>query len=258
MWDVIIVISWESIKSPNPPAHIIIFFSAYMLATFVLGTEYMGCFTSFMVGSPYVEPPIETVEQLWNHTNRMWLGGRMSEYYIDYFGHIENVVDREFHMKIKNSTQEIQTAIEKLVDQPGDFVYFERKAVVEWNVCQYDIRLKGRNLYFSQETVGDYMTYVYFPKGFPYTEKFNRKILLLHDLGFVSYNHKKNIQTCNPEVERMMDMITLIHFKSGFYFTAIGYAVALVSLIVEAFIKIWHELQRAYRFYQQRIKTHQT
>ena len=59
------------------------------------------------------------------------------------------------------------------------------------NVCQYEIPLSGRNFHYGKDHIGHYDTYLYFEKHSPYTESFNRKILILHHMGVLFVNQAR-------------------------------------------------------------------
>ena len=160
MWDVIVVLTFNSIRCPHPPLAIIMFLSCYLLGTFILVSEYMSCFTSLMVSKSYITPPIDNVEQLWA-SKMLWLGGRMTDYYFDHFQNITDIEDRLLGLRWKNENEEAKIAIQKLLLRPDDYVYFERKGLIQWNICHHDIKLNGRRLYYSKETIGTYSTYLY-------------------------------------------------------------------------------------------------
>ena len=241
MWDVIVVLTWNSIRCPHPPLAIILFLSSYILGTFILGSEYMSCFTSLMVSKSYITPPVDNVEQLWE-SKMLWLGGRMTDYYFNHFQNITDIEDRLVGLRWKNENEEAKIAIEKLLQRPDDYVYFERKGLIQWNICHHDIKLNGRRLYYSQETIGAYSTYLYLKKNSFTTESSNRKILILQDMGIIQH-HQKRFHNQEMKSECLMtekekiEMITLIHMQTGFYLLAIGYLLALFSLIVECIVE---------------------
>ena len=243
IWDVIMILLWGSAKVPNPPTGIWILLSFYMLATFIIINEYMGAVTSFMVKTNYVSPPIETTEQLWQ-TNLDWLGGRMTDYYLNYFESIKEIKDRLVPLKLREASDEIDEAITTMLDHPEKYVYFEKKDVVEWDICQHSLDLQGRNLYYSHQTIGDYNTYHYLAKNSIYTELFNRKIILLHDMGIIRHNHLRFLtlqKACHRTYEEDAGMVSLDHFKIGLVLLGIGYMVAFYFFL--------HEIQDKIREY---------
>ena len=80
-----------------------------------------------MVKTNYISPPVETAEQLWNDTDLYWLGGRMTEYYLDYFNSMNDVDERLVPLKMKLESDEVQSSVTSLVKHPNEYVYFEKK-----------------------------------------------------------------------------------------------------------------------------------
>ena len=242
MWDIAIVLLWDSVGVRDPPLKVCLLLSTYMLATFILVGEYMGAVTSFMVKTKYLSPPIETAEQLWK-TDYKWIGGRIREYYLNYFDSIEDIEKRLVLLKFNVNADEIKNALTTLIDHPDEYVYFEKKGLIEWNVCQHSIDLRGRKLYYSRQTIGDYNTYLYLNKKSVYTEKLNRKILTLQDMGIIQMNNRRFInegtkRKCHLTDEEKVEMITLVHFKLGIVLLAIGYAIAFLKFVMEIRRKI--------------------
>ena len=166
----------------------------------------------------------------------------MTDYYIDRF---KNVTDIEAQVKImrwKEAEPEAPTAVKELLARPDDLVYFERAGLMEWNVCHYSIDLKGRKLYYSSETIGDYSTFMYLKKYSFTTEGFNRKILMLQDMGIIQYhqeifNDEQMKRECHIEEKDKAEMITLIHMYIGFYLLIVGFTLAMVSVFAEIITK---------------------
>ena len=70
------------------------------------------------------------------------------------------------------------------------------------------------------------------------TEGFNRKILLLQDMGIVQYNQKqlnneKTKSGCKPQETTKAEMVTLIHMSIGFYLLFLSFVLATIFLFVE-------------------------
>ena len=241
-WDATVVLCWDGIRSPQPPASVIILLSSYMLAIFLLISEYMGSFTSFMIMPAYVRPPVESLEQLRSMDDMMWLGGRMTSYYVKHFNNLE-MESRARIMLEKDDVPESPVAIGELLSNPDNLVYFEKEGLIKWSVCHYNITLNGRKLYYSKETIGDYYTYLYLQKGSIATELFNRKIMVLQDMGIIEYhqrlfNAEKIKIACLVEVANEAEIITLIHMMVGFYLLILGYGLALISLIAEMILHL--------------------
>ena len=188
IWQVVSICLWDTMHIPNPSISMIILLTGYCMATFVLITEYMSNFTSLMVVKEYHRHPIDKENQLWA-SDMKWISGRMTNYYVDYFSHIKDVVERLHHIRNKAESPELKSAIDILISNTDEYVYFEKRGLVEWGICNYDIDLADRKVYYSQDTVGNYYTYMYFRKGYPYTESFNRKILLLQEMAIINMNH---------------------------------------------------------------------
>ena len=248
IWDATVIACWDGIRAPYPPSAIIIFLSSYMLATFILINEYMGSFTSLMVTPSYVRPPIDSLEQLWK-TNMTWLGGRMTDYYVDRFKNMTNIEARLKFIRPKENKPETLTAVSELLTRPDDMVYFERAGLMQWNVCHYGIDLNDRKLYYSHETIGDYSTFMYLKKHSFTTESFNRKILLLQDMGIIQYhqdlfNDEKMKRECKIEENDKIEMVTLFHISIGFYMLNGGFTLAMVSVFAEITAKFKLKLMR--------------
>ena len=162
----------------------------------------------------------------------------MKGYYVRYFNSDE-IRERMEELKMNETTnEEVSTAIKTMINAPDKYVYFEKQGLVDWSVCEFSIDLRGRKLYFSKENLGYYYTFMYFRKESIYLEWFNRKITLLHDMGFISQNHLKFVQkqdrkNCQSNEEDLMKLITLVHFKSGFIVLAVGYGLALIAFCVK-------------------------
>ena len=236
LWDVIVITCWDVIRSKQPRWCIILLLSSYMVGNFFLISEYMSSFTALMVRKSYISPPINNVEQFWA-SKMKWLGGRMTEYYIDRLDFIPDFEDRLSLIRIKETGEEV-TAIEKVLKNPDDYVYFENKDFIAWSICHHNIDLKGRNIFYSEQTLGDYTTHLYLPKGSVETEAFNRKILRLQDMGLIHfhlrrYANERLSKICLEEKKENEEMIQLHHVQIGFYLIFIGYALALASLLIE-------------------------
>ena len=143
--------------------------------------------------------------------------------------------------KLKMNTtsgEEVSTAITSMINAPEKYAYFEQRGLIEWTVCEYTLDLKDRKLYYSKEQLGYYYTFLYFEKGAIYIKWFNKKITLMQDMGLINMNHvrftnQQNRENCQPDPKRLMEMITLVHFKSGFVFLAAGYGLAFVAFCVK-------------------------
>ena len=240
-WDVIAIVCMDRIRCSKPPIAFIIFLSSLMLSSLFLAKEYTESFTSLIITPSYVRPPVDYVEQLWK-TNRSWLGGRMTDYYADRFKDVTDIETRLKLIRWKQEEPEVPTALRELLARPDDLVYFERAGLVEWSVCRYGIDLKGRKLYYSSETIGDYSTFMYLKKRSVTTESFNRKILMLQDIGIIQYhqeifNDEQIKRECRIEVKDEKKMITLFHLYTGFYLLIAGFTFALISLLAEIITK---------------------
>ena len=236
LWDVSAIICWESAKFPNPPPCISILLSSYMLTMLLVITDYLGRYTSSVVTPGHRTEPIETVNDFLM-SDMEWIGGRMATYYLDLFSDVDNMQERL--IKISSDENEVKKALEKLLEFPEEYVYFEKQGLVEWSVCYDSLHLQNRSFFYSKETIGDYNTYLYFRKGSEYTEAFNRKILLLQDMGIIYQNHRwfltqNGLKRCQPEENNELELIKLEHFAYGFIIMAIGYGLALISLFKEA------------------------
>ena len=243
MWDAVTIICWDSIRVRQPSAATILLLLPYMLATTVLVSEYFSYYTSFMTTPAHITKPLDTKEQLWE-TQMDWIGGRMKNYYISYFNaSVDDVENRLRYLSEKEMGEEIKTAIEIMIAHPDEYVYFEKQGLIEWNICQHEIDLMGRKMYYSKETIGDYNTYMYFQKGSITTEALNRKILLLHELGIIQMNQRRYVNnaarpSCYEKKEITVEAITLANMKSGFYFLILGYVLALISFLKEMMKKV--------------------
>ena len=174
----------------------------------------------------------------------------MAEYYVEYFNSTDYIEERLRLLKPKEMAREIKSAVELMIDDPDKFVYFEKSGLVEWHICHHDIDLRGRNMHYSTETLGDYNTYLYFRKGYVHTESFNRKILLLHDMGFILNHHRKFVadstkDSCKIKKPPTVEMITLVNMRSGFYFLAFGYFLSFLSFIDEITEEVRKDLRHA-------------
>ena len=238
MWDVVVILFWNgSVRIPRPNAAIIILLSSYMLATKVLVSEYFSYYTLLCAIPDHITPPINTNEQLWN-SDLTWIGGRMKKHYVEHFSSIENIEERIRHLTFAEMEEEGKTAIELMISNPDKYVYFERAGEVDWNICNFDIDLKGRKMYYSKETIGDYYTFMYFRKNSIYIEAFNSKILRLHETGIILMNQRKFANAakhsrCYEKKEITVDMITLVNVKYAFTFILLGYLVSILCFIKE-------------------------
>ena len=235
MWTIAVILCWDSITIKQPSAPKIILLSTFMLTTLVLVSEYFSYYTSFMVSPSYIRDPIEKTEELWE-SDLKWIGGRMTEYYKDNFNStVKDLESRLLYLNPKELKEETKSATEILVANPDGYAYFEKQGVVEWGICHHKIDLKNRKMYYSKETIGDYNTYMYFPKGSVYTEPFNRRILLLHGTGIIRMNQRSFVNnvthfSCYEQEKISADMITLGNMKSGFYLLVIGYVISLLCI----------------------------
>ena len=234
LWDISVILAWDSIRIQQPPASIIILLSSFMLATLVLITEYMGVMTSSIAKPKHLTTPINTVEEFLA-SDFKWVGGRRTDYYLDYFQ--DEVEFEERLVRLKPEVDEVREALQKLLSNPEKNAYFEKKGLIEWSICQHSISLNGRNFYYSKDHVGNYFTHFLFPKYSPYTEVFNRKILLLQDMG-LSYKNQEiflvenDSQRCH-QYEEDIELVKLVHFRCGFMIMGIGYGLAFLGLLGE-------------------------
>ena len=235
LWDITAVICWDSAKIPQPPLCIIILLSSYMITMLLVVTDYLGSFTSFVVTPSYQREPIKTMDQFLK-SDMKWVGGRMTKYYLDYFTD-DNTMEVKL-VGIKADDAEVKRALEKLLAFPEENVYFERQSLIEWSLCHDPIKLDGRKLFFSEENIGGYFAFLYFRKGWPYTEAFNRKILILQDMHIIQQNHHRFIiendsRKCHLQEEESHELIKLRHFTSGALIMGIGYSLALILFVIE-------------------------
>ena len=245
-WDIATIMCWESVKVPKPSVGIAVLLGSYLLATHVLITEYLGEITSYMVNPSYERPPIESTEQIFE-AKMMWIGGRMTDYYVNYFSYLEGVEDQLRLLRPTEMKHEEKSAIEMMIRNPDRYVYFEKAGLVEWNICKYGIDLDNRKMYYSKETVGDYNTHMYFQKKAPYTETFNRKILLLQDTGIIKMNQRRFFQnttksSCYEKKQYDMALITLVHISSGFLVMGFGFLMVILAFVYELIARLKENL----------------
>ena len=232
------IICWEPIKGSSQPLSVTLLFCAYMLGTGFLITGFVSEFTSLIVTPSHLSPPIDTLEDFWSSEKR-WLGGRMTDYYSEYFESFPDVRNR-LHLLRKDKRQllndEVSMAIKKMIRYPEDFVYFEKKGIMEWNICRYSLDMNGRQLYYSKDTLGDYNTHIYLQKNSIYTEIINRKILILQDMGIINHhqrrfaNKEKSRECYIGQDAAKEDMIALRHLKPMFGILGAGYGTAFLYI----------------------------
>ena len=97
-----------------------------MLASYVLMSEYMGSFTALVITPDYASPPITSLDQFWN-TKMMWLGGRMTNHYTNYFQNVSDIEDRLAMIKVKENSTEVTTALEIMIKDPDRYGSFFKK-----------------------------------------------------------------------------------------------------------------------------------
>ena len=162
----------------------------------------------------------------------------MKDYYVEYFNSVVHFEDRARYLNVKDIEQEGRVALELMIANPDEYVYFERKGEIEWIGCNYDIDMKGRKIHYSKETIGDYNTYLYFQKGLTSTENFNRKILLLQDMGIILMNQRKfankaKHSRCFDKIKSVISLIKLSNLMSAFYLLLFGDTIAFLLFIKE-------------------------
>ena len=81
LWDVTVITCWDGIRSPHPSAPIIFHLSAYMMVFYLLISLYQGYYVAGLIVPKYIEPPIDTTQQLWEETTKKWVAGL--PYHID-------------------------------------------------------------------------------------------------------------------------------------------------------------------------------
>ena len=237
MWDIVSITCWDCVKIRQPNLPIIILLLSHMLAITFLIISYCDYYTSFMTSPSHIRPPIENQKDLWN-SNLRWIGGRMKDYYVEYFNSVVHFEDRARYLNVKDIEQEGRVALELMIANPDEYVYFERKGEIEWIGCNYDIDMKGRKIHYSKETIGDYNTYLYFQKGLTSTENFNRKILLLQDMGIILMNQRKfankaKHSRCFDKIKSVISLIKLSNLMSAFYLLLFGDTIAFLLFIKE-------------------------
>ena len=238
IWDCTEIICWENIRAPHPPASVCIHLSIYMFTTLTLISAYLGSFTSLIVVLHYVKPPIQSSDQLWGETNMKWVSGRMIKYYRNYFSYVPDLEERLISMeKVPPFLDEVNVAIQTLLSRPDDYVLFESIDYVHWAVKDKKIDLNGRTFYHSQETLGDYNTYLYINKTCYFKEYLNRNIQLLHDMGIIRMLNlfgDRGVESGYAAPKEIVStLITLRHFQGGFIVLLVGYMMGLFSLIYE-------------------------
>ena len=241
VWQIVKITCWENLEVSNLTGSMCIFLSAFWIAMFLLVTEYVGSFTSLVTVQTHQKDPIDTEDQLWE-SDMMWISGIMTDYYVDYFSYVENLELRLLHLRYKSDPPEIKSALELLISNPDKYAYFEKRSLVEWAVCNYDIDLQNRNLYYSEETIGNYFTYFYFRKAYPYAERINRIILHLHDTGLINMNHRKFINEeskakCHQGEEEDDEFIRLEHFLTSCILLGVGSCLGLACFLCEVMRK---------------------
>ena len=238
MYDLVKVICWESISGSQLPISITLLLSAYILGIAFLITGFISEFTAVLITPSHMSPPIDTLEEFWS-SDKMWLGGRMTDYYLEYFVSVDDVENRLHslrHNRLILYTDEVSMVINKMIRYPEDFVYFEKRGIMEWNICRSSLDLAGRKIYYSKETIGDYNTHIYLQKNSVYTEIINRKILILQDMGIINHHqrrfaNKERRLECHIEQEDSQeDMVALRHLKPVFGMLGVGYGSAFLYI----------------------------
>lgn len=237
IWQTIAIIFWETtqISKPSWPVVTLLFFFMPMAA--ILVTFSFDYYTAAVTVPKYLNPPIETFDQLLqsemkilshnaNYTDviNMKLGG-------SYEGRFITVSQRD-------GENDIQGILDMMQSYPDKYVYIYIPGIY-YNYIDHFNKPQYRKFYNSKDHLPNQYSSFYYRQDFAYKEHFNRKILLLHAMHLVKLNERwinvsVNIAQERYDFTRREDpqYVTLQHMAGVNMICALGYLLAIIVHII--------------------------
>ena len=240
IWEATIVICWESIKIPNPPWPSYFLYSLYLLACMILINLYMSEYTSILVTPSYIEPPVDSFDQLFNKTDRtvLTISGNWYKIYLNYFKNVKDVENRI--EKLSNVYQNPWLESLKMIQKhPHKYVMIDYPGVVNYEAVYFAKNAK-RRFHYSKETFPDKYYYLFFSKNFQFKEIFNKKITLLQDMGFMGFHEYRlggpakmmAIDKLN-KIEENEELLRLKQFMGPLLLLLSGHLMSIIGYLAE-------------------------
>ena len=251
MWEVVVIICWDSIQVRNPSYTVCFLLCCYMPMVMSIVTFYMDKYTCALTAPEYTPLPIETYEML-NTSNKEILSPTILIY------NKWNIITR-----LKTSIKDIEKRIEtldsnddedpsflifnKMQEEPDKYVFLYQYGFLERYLYEFT-KERYRKFYKSKESLSDvldiYETFIYLPT-FPFKEHFNRKIMLLQAMHIPTLNEKRANTSAKVAWDRYTNRkqsqpyIKLVHMGGCFILLATGYILAaLVHIITLLKVKL--------------------
>ena len=245
LWDVIVIVCWDGIRSPQPSFPIIIHLSAFMFAFYIIISLYLGDFASHLLSPQYVSKPIDTLEDLWE-SGKKWVEGDQSEIKMwnKYFNYVSGIKEKHVNFAAKQNESTTATALRLVAENPDELVYLAMTDVARFHATEYSIKVpKGRYFHFSKEKFKGSSACLYYKKNYAGKEALNRKIMSLHASGINQFNMNsytfknfKSSQILYGKSGKSLDLVLFKHFKVSLYFLGLAYGVGVLILIIEVIV----------------------
>ena len=243
-WDILVILLWDSIRSPYPSLGVIILFSVYLLVIQLLIGLYLGEYTGIIVSPNYLKPPIDTFEQ--------WLDGTMTwtncqETSVEFITEVLLKEYPEMDARYLPCTETegwraSNKSLHLLLNNPNGLVYFGPKSGVQHLIDRKQIGFKqGRKFHFAKTIFYTGYANLLLSHNTFLKEVVNRKIMLFHAMGLRKpidpfFDMAEHIKWKLKEAEFFPEEIMLIrfkHFSLGLYVLGVGLVISLLVCISE-------------------------
>ena len=244
LWHIISITCWDTPRWRHPSLPMILLLSCYMLAYFIIISNYFGEYAAHVVVPKYRTPPIDDLEQLWA-SNYKWVSsdaaGETAVWY-SFFGHVPNLKEKHVDYTVLQNDHYAVKALSLVAEHPDDLVYFQN-ADMEYYINKYSLTPPGRKFYFSKTRFRSSAACSYHTKRFYAKEETNRKIMAMRDYGIWHHIERNyllpstvsaGVREGTPLNQRItLDLVKLEHILVSIVVIGIAYAVAIVALVYE-------------------------
>ena len=244
-WEVTKILLWDSTTVGfDDFISTKIYVGIYMMITSLLINIYLGELTSFITSEPYKWDPIDSLNQFEN-SNFNWLL-RKSNPIQGYFENNPAMTKKITFTNATNILDGIRQALERIQRNPSQYGYIMDVSAVQLTLAaMFSDRDRNHNFHFSKEPVRETHNVFYLKKHAIFNKALTLNMMRLTDYGIIAILNRKALRRFSaysaaiakaqnrPPGKKKEDGVRLKHMAGSFVFTAIGYSLAFVALLVE-------------------------
>ena len=211
MWEVVVIICWDSVKIHNPTWPVFILLSCYMPMAMMIVIMYMDGYTAAVTAPKYSTPPINTFTQLEESgVTILSPTEKYTEFIKSENSKLSSFDNKRFTTIPINTTSYrhddympasimfgsgetftfedpwIKVCI-KMQTYPDNYVFIGIPKMCKNYIDRFS-HPRYRRFYESKERLSNKYGTLYYPKTFLFKEHFNRKIMRQHAMGMIKMN----------------------------------------------------------------------